>query len=146
MSTAEEIDRPNTSAALSPSTPSPALRRLQRELAAALAESRSLRELLEELPAILERKFQQRLQAILIEQRQLERDNALLQQHLLTTLSGSEPLLSESRLPAAHPNRSAALQAPAGDLAETDPGRDDRSDSPITRGLGLRRALRRLHR
>jgi hypothetical protein len=42
----------NAAASLAPSPPSPALRRLQRELTVSLAEARSLRELLEELPSI----------------------------------------------------------------------------------------------
>jgi hypothetical protein len=123
-----------------PPSPSPALRRLQRELEAAHAEARSLRELLEELPAILERKFRQRLQVLLCEQRQLEQDNALLQQHLLTLVSGTEPVLARATLPAA-PSRPGAGPS-AEPLSDAEPA----SDSPITRGLGLRRALRRLHR
>jgi hypothetical protein len=116
-------------------TPSPALRHLQRELAAALAEARSLRELLEELPAILERKFQQRLQGLLREQRQLERENVVLQQQLLAVLGGGDPALAE--LPPETSSRGTAK--PLLDLAVG-------SDSSITHGLGLRRALRRLHR
>jgi hypothetical protein len=130
-------------AAPSPSAlapPSPTLRRLQRDLAEALAEARSLRELLEELPSILERKFQQRLRALLLEQRQLERENALLQRHLVALISGGpaelapSPALPEARgglaEPAADPSRPATLaNAPA-----------------LSDGLGLRRALRRLHR
>jgi methylphosphotriester-DNA--protein-cysteine methyltransferase len=84
ISTSEEQNLSSASGSQTSPSPSPALRQLQRELGAALAEARSLRELLEELPAILERKFQQRLQALLSEQRQLERENAHLQQHLLS--------------------------------------------------------------
>lgn len=108
-----------------PSEP-PSLRRLQRELEAAREEARNLQELLEELPSILERKFQLRLRALLQEQRQLEEENALLQQHLLA-LHGEEMLPSP-----------AGLQ-PAPSLAAN-------PESPITGGLGLRRALRLLHR
>lgn len=101
-------------------SPSPVLLRLQRDLEAARAEARSLHELLEELPSILERKFQLRLAALLSEQRQLEQDNALLQQHLLGAyLSHDRPLLEPS---------------------------DEPREAPITKGLGLRRALRHLHR
>lgn len=129
--------------ALSSPSPSPALRRLQRELAAAHAEARSLRELLEELPAILERKFQQRLQALLSEQRQLERENALLQQHLRARLSGSEPGPTLGALPAVAtvPDTSSAASP-----TPLEPVTEPREDSPLTQGLGLRRALRRLHR
>jgi hypothetical protein len=109
-------------------------------LAAAHAEARSLRELLEELPAILERKFQQRLQALLSEQRRLEQENALLQRHLLAPLSGSQPALAPASLPAAAPPE------PSQTRVDPLPGAAAEVDSPITRGLGLRRALRRLHR
>lgn len=101
---------------------SPALRRLQRDLEAARAEAGILQELLEELPAILERKFQLRLQALLAEQRQLELHNDQLHHYLLA-------LRSRPALPA-------ATEVP-------DPAA---ADSPITQGLGLRRALRLLHR
>jgi hypothetical protein len=136
----EEALLSNLSTASSPSTPSPALRRLQRELEAAHAEARSLRELLEELPAILERKFRQRLQLLLSEQRQLEQDNALLRQHLLGLFSGTEPVLARASLP------EAASRPVAGPSAEALPDAATADDSPITEGLGLRRALRRLHR
>lgn len=137
VSNGEQTLLANPSAAASPPPSSPALRRLQRELEAAHAEARSLRELLEELPAILERKFRQRLQALLSEQRQLERENTLLQHHLLALVSGAEPDLARATaLPAAPP------RPPAPPLAEPVTA----NDSPITRGLGLRRALRSLHR
>lgn len=126
VSISEEGAPPGASMPLPSPSPSPALRRLQRELAAAHAEARSLRELLEELPAILERKFQQRLQALLVEQRQLEQDNALLQQHLLALASGGPAVLAPSLPPATE-------SAPQPEV-------------PITMGLGLRRALRSLHR
>jgi len=139
VSSGEEAALTSSPPPLPPPPPSAALRRLQRELAAAHAEARSLRELLEELPAILERKFQQRLQALLSEQRQLEQENALLQRHLLAPLSGSQPALAPASLPAAPPE-------PSLTRVDSLPGAAAEVDSPITRGLGLRRALRRLHR
>ena len=99
-------------------SPSPTLRRLQRDLEAARSEALSLHELLEQLPRILERKFQLRLGALLAEQRQLQLDNALLQHHLLALHGGAERPRLEPALPA---------------------------ERPITQGLGLRRALRHLH-
>jgi hypothetical protein len=137
VSTAEEAILSSGTTAEAPLSPSPALRRLQRELEAAHAEARSLRDILDELPAILERKFRQRLEALLSEQRQLEQDNALLQQHLLALVSGTEPAFVRATLPAAPPQTSASP------LADPASGSDD---APITQGLGLRRALRRLHR
>lgn len=106
-----------------------------------MAEARSLRELLEELPAILERKFQQRLQALLLEQRQLERENALLQQQLFALLSGGPSGLSQ---PLALPEaRSEAAPAP---VEQANSACSTAAAPSITDGLGLRRALRRLHR
>ncbi len=110
---------------------SPTLRRLQRDLEAARAEARSLHELLEELPAILERKFQLRLHALLCEQRQLEQDNALLEGHLMGLLLGGSH-------PSAHPHLLL-------DSAEDGNSTRVNDDAPITRGLGLRRALRLRH-
>jgi hypothetical protein len=141
VSNAEETDLSNGTTAATPLSPSPALRRLQRELEAAHAEARSLRDILDELPAILERKFRQRLEALLSQQRQLEQDNALLQQHLLALVSGTEPAFVRATLPAAPLRPSASPSTDA--LADPAPGTDD---APITEGLGLRRALRRLHR
>lgn len=120
---------PAQSAAAQPArktTPSPALRRLQRDLEAARAEALSLHDLLEQLPTILERKFQLRLNALLAEQHQLQHNNALLQHHLFALHGRPEPpRLEPSALP----------PAPAPTAAER----------PITQGLGLRRALRHLH-
>jgi hypothetical protein len=106
-------------------TPSPALRRLQRDLEAARAEALSLHDLLEQLPTILERKFQLRLNALLAEQHQLQHDNALLQHHLFALHGRPEPpQLEPSALP---------------------PASTPTAERPITQGLGLRRALRHLH-
>jgi len=129
----EKLQPPSS---LSPSPASPALRRLQRDLEAAKAEAHSLHELLEELPAIFERKFHQRLSGILEDQRQLEQDNALLQHHLLALHSGSQAGLAHT------PALPAAADLPVLRAAEA----ADSQDSPITKGLGLRRALRHLHR
>lgn len=123
---------------------SPALRRLQRELEAARAEAQSLHELLEELPAILERKFRLRLGALVAEQRQLEHDNAVLHHHLLALGSG-DPCLAPPFLalpPGA--DRTQELMVAPEPLAA--PAQEVRLDSSLTQGLGLRRALRHLHR
>ena len=104
--------------------PSPTLQRLQRDLEAARAEAHSLHELLEQLPAILERKFQLRLAALLTEQRRLEHNNALLQHHLLALQGGDVPP------PRLEPPTPALPPAP---------------ERPLTQGLGLRRALRHVH-
>lgn len=117
------------------SAASPALRRLQRELEAARAEALSLHELLEELPAILERKFELRLSALVAEQRQLEHDNAVMHHHLLALGSGEPSLTPPLALP---PAAESPLELPAEPQAPV--------DSSITQGLGLRRALRHLHR
>lgn len=110
---------------------SPTLRRLQRDLEAARSEAQSLHELLEELPAILERKFQLRLQALLQEQQQLEQENALLQGHLTGLLRGDGNAFTQPQLLSA-------------DTVEANPT-PARQEAPITQGLGLRRALRLLH-
>lgn len=135
---AAAIPAPEAAPTPTPATPSPALRRLQRDLEAARAEARCLQELLEELPAILERKFHLRLQAILSEQRQLEADNALLQHRLFALGSSADlmPLLPSPQL--ALPPAAPAVQFSEEPL-------DDREDSAITQGLGLRRALRLRH-
>ena len=58
------------------------LRALERELATALAEITSLNELLEDIPEIFERKFEQRLQPVLERQERLLDDNAALRQQI----------------------------------------------------------------
>ena len=55
------------------------LRALERELATALAEITSLNELLEDIPEIFERKFQQRLQPLLAENHALRHQVLQLQ-------------------------------------------------------------------
>ena len=54
-------------------------RALERELATALAEMTSLNELLEDIPEIFERKFQQRLQPLLAENQALRHQVLQLQ-------------------------------------------------------------------
>ncbi|MFN5466354.1 MAG: hypothetical protein ACK40D_13390 [Cyanobacteriota bacterium] len=124
-------ETPSPSTSLQEVSASPTLLRLQRDLEAARAEAHNLHELLEELPAILERKFQLRLRMLLSEQRQLEEDNALLQNHLLGLLkdSSGNPY-SPNFLP---------------DGSATAPPKPEQDDIPITHGLGLRRALRLRH-
>jgi hypothetical protein len=122
---------------------SPALRRLQRELEAARAEAQSLHELLEELPAILERKLRLRLGALVAEQRQLEHDNAVLHHHLLALGSGDPSLAPPLALPPAADRTREPMVAPEALAA---PAQEGRLDSSLTQGLGLRRALRHLHR
>lgn len=125
----QETPPPSTSLQDAPA--SPTLQRLQRDLEAARAEAHNLHELLEELPAILERKFQLRLRTLLSEQRQLEEDNALLQHHLLGLLTNSAGSPFSPNL------------LPEGSSADTP--KPDQDDIPITHGLGLRRALRLRH-
>ena len=67
--------------------------RLQQELEAARAELAAMHELLEEIPQIFERKFQQRLQPIL-------QDNANLRQQLMQ-LQGAPELGRQPQLPPA---------------------------------------------
>ena len=63
-----------------PEAPSPReLRAVERELATALAEITSLNELLEDIPEIFERKFQQRLQPLLAESQALRQQVLQLQ-------------------------------------------------------------------
>jgi hypothetical protein len=64
-------------------------RRLERELAEVQEEVGALEELLEELPAIFERKFQQRLVAVLEERRRLEADNRALRSQLRALAPGA---------------------------------------------------------
>ncbi|MFM7267031.1 MAG: hypothetical protein ACKOZT_00375 [Cyanobium sp.] len=82
-------------AELTPSTrPDPALaaanRLLEQELAEMHEEVAALQDLLEELPAIFERKFQQRLSRVLEERQQLEADNHNLWSRLRALTPGAE--------------------------------------------------------
>lgn len=62
---------------------------LDSELQAAREELHALHELLEELPAIFERKFQQRMKAALQDQRQLLSENQELRRSLAALLPGA---------------------------------------------------------
>jgi hypothetical protein len=70
---------------------------LEQELAKTREELQAMQALLEELPALFEDKFRQRLQPMLEQQQRLLDDNANLRQHLLqlqpTRDSGRQPVL-----------------------------------------------------
>jgi len=65
-------------------------RLLEQELAEAREEVEALQELLEELPSIFERKFQQRLGRVLEERRRLEADNRTLWSRLRALAPAAE--------------------------------------------------------
>ncbi|MFZ0408700.1 MAG: hypothetical protein WAM11_11405 [Cyanobium sp.] len=64
------------------------VQRLELELAAARDEAAALHEMLEDLPEIFERKFQQRLQSILEQQQRLLADNQVLREQLYLLAPG----------------------------------------------------------
>jgi hypothetical protein len=64
---------------------------LEQDLAATRAEARALRELLEELPAIFESKFQQRLQTVLDQQQFLLAETQSLRQQLMALAPADPP-------------------------------------------------------
>jgi len=68
-----------------------ATRRLRRELAEVQEEVAALQEMLEELPSIFERKFQQRLSKVVDQQRLLEANNSSLRRRLLALAPGGDP-------------------------------------------------------
>lgn len=72
-------------------------RLLERELAEVDEEVAALQELLEEIPSIFERKFQQRLGRVLEEQRQLEAENRQLWSRLRALAPGAEITLQPPR-------------------------------------------------
>ena len=74
------------------------LRAVERELATALAEITSLNELLEDIPEIFERKFQQRLQPLLAE-------NQALRHQVLQLQSSPTDFRSAELLPPVKPGR-----------------------------------------
>jgi len=82
-----------------PEAPSPReLRAVERELATALAELTSLNELLEDIPEIFERKFQQRLQPLLAE-------NQALRHQVLQLQSSPTNVKAAELLPPVKPSR-----------------------------------------
>jgi hypothetical protein len=82
-----------------PEAPSPReLRAVERELATALAEITSLNELLEDIPEIFERKFQQRLLPLLAE-------NQALRHQVLQLQSSSTGFRAAELLPPVRPSR-----------------------------------------
>ena len=74
------------------------LRAVERELATALAEITSLNELLEDIPEIFERKFQQRLQPLLAE-------NQALRHHLRQLQASPTNVKATELLPPVKPSR-----------------------------------------
>ncbi|MEX0588606.1 MAG: hypothetical protein WD136_05050 [Cyanobium sp.] len=64
---------------------------LEQELAKTREEVQAMQALLEDLPALFEDKFSQRLQPMLEQQQRLLEDNASLRQHLVQLQPGSEP-------------------------------------------------------
>ena len=74
------------------------LRAVERELATALAEITSLNELLEDIPDIFERKFQQRLQPLLAE-------NQALRHQVLQLQSSPTDFKAAELLPPVKPDR-----------------------------------------
>jgi len=72
-------------------------RLLERELADVDDEVAALQELLEEIPSIFERKFQQRLGRVIEEQRQLEAENRQLWSRLRALAPGAEITLQPPR-------------------------------------------------
>ena len=82
-----------------PEAPSPReLRAVERELATALAEITSLNELLEDIPEIFERKFQQRLLPLLAE-------NQALRHQVLQLQSSPTEFRAAELLPPVRPSR-----------------------------------------
>lgn len=77
--------------------------RLRRELVEMQEEVAALQEMLQELPSIFERKFQQRLRKVVDQQRLLEANNTSLRRRLLALAPGGEaealPLRPHGLLP-----------------------------------------------
>lgn len=105
------ISPPAPAAGILATTDTARIERLEQELAAAHEEATALHEMLEDLPEIFERKFRQRLEAILERERLLLADNRLLRQQLYALLpAASEPGASTTPLLPAAPE--AATTAP----------------------------------
>lgn len=79
------------------------IRQLEQELAAARDESEALHQMLEDLPEIFERKFRQRLQAVLEHQQHLLADNQALRDRLFAL--GPATPVERPRLPPASEER-----------------------------------------
>lgn len=73
------------------------IQQLEKELEAARDEVQALSEMLEELPTIFERKFQQRLQGVLDQQRLLIAENSSLRDRLFGLLPGASTDQATSR-------------------------------------------------
>lgn len=109
--------------------------RLRRELAEVQEEVGALQEMLEELPSIFERKFQQRLRKVVDQQRLLEADNSNLRRRLLALAPGVDPealplrphgLLPPSLRTALKLRQQEALEAPV--LSGAEPTTDGLAD------------------
>ena len=79
---AEEPDPAASTASLAITTTAPGAQQLEMELAAARDELKALHEMLEDLPEIFERKFQQRLATVMEHQKHLLADNQALRDRL----------------------------------------------------------------
>ncbi len=102
---------PPASSSLAISSNAPDPQQLELELAAAHDELKALHEMLEDLPEIFERKFQQRLATVMEHQKHLQADNQALRERLYNLSPGetdgpgsgrSQPLL----LPTVAPKQS----------------------------------------
>ena len=128
-----------TGTAPSARSPEPPLasttRRLERELAEVEEEVGALQEMLQELPAIFERKFQARLHQLLDHQHCLEGENHALRKRLLAIAPGAEndplPLRPRGLLPpairTALKQRAEAGES-SGDLSDAEPTRAGSAD------------------
>ena len=117
--------------ATSPERPrSSASRRLERELADLEEEVAALKEMLQELPTIFERKFLGRLQQLLDHQHRLEGENQALRIRLLAIAPGAEneplPLRPRGLLPP-------AIRAALKQRAEAGDRSGSLSDAELTR-------------
>ncbi len=79
------------------------IRQLEQELAASRDEAEALHQMLEDLPEIFERKFRQRLQAVLEHQQHLLADNQALRDRLFAL--GPAAPVERPRLPPANEER-----------------------------------------
>ena len=112
MASSEPEAEPVQEAPASPPPPQPLsssgeealrIRQLEQELAAARDESEALHQMLEDLPEIFERKFRQRLQAVLEHQQHLLADNQTLRDRLFAL--GPAAPVERPRLPPASEER-----------------------------------------